>query len=124
MRNRRGRNRNQIENIAAVQGKFVRLPLLHHLAEGRSLGLQQRRLGRYFNRLADLANRQRRVDVSILLHLDRDIRPGEMLEARLLDVQAILAGYHVHKLVRALTTGDLSMLFLGSFVGKRDLSAG
>src|SRR5579862_5984969 len=47
-----------------------------------------------------------------------------MLESWLLDVQAILAGEHVHKLEQSLSARVLNTFFLRSFVGECDLSVG
>ena len=57
-------------------------------------------------------------------NLDHDVVAGEVLEARLLDVQAIIPGDHVHKLIQALVARRLNTLFLRPYVGEGDLSAG
>ena len=93
-----GGNRDQVKNVAAVQGKFVCLTRFNDLAERRSLNLQQRSLSGYFDCLADLANRQRGDDVAVLLNFDDDRITSEVLEARLLYIQAIRARVHVDEL--------------------------
>src|ERR1051326_836661 len=65
-----GRERGQAQIFAAVQGQFGDDLVLYHCADGCSLGLQQVRGSRNFNRLTNLAQLENHVETHDLLYLD------------------------------------------------------
>src|SRR5260370_3207775 len=91
--------RDEAEHVAAVQRHFQHLPGLDHVTEGRVFGLQERRLRRDFDYLADVAHLHRNIDADGALHFNRDGLPRKAAESGLFHFDFILTGYEVYELI-------------------------
>ena len=88
----------RLKILRPFRGSSVAARVVDHCAQRRSLRLEQGRLRRHFDTLADLADRQRRIDAVGLVHLHRDILSREMFEAGLFHVDLVLpAGIRLTK---------------------------
>src|SRR5882724_4403614 len=108
------RDGHQVENIPPVQRKFVGFALIDDVAERGSFDLQQRAFGSDLYALASLADRQRRIDVSVLLYLHNHAVASNVLEAFLFEVQTIGPRHDVDELIEPLVPSGLSASFLGT----------
>ena len=124
LRDRSRRDGDEIKDVAAIERQFVRFALFDHLAKGRRFGLQERRLRRHFDDLADLADLKDRGNVSALLHLNGDVSSGEVLKPLFFDIDAVLTGEKVHECEQSIRATLLSALFGSAHIGQRDRGVG
>ena len=99
------RDGEKVKNISAIQRQLSHSSARDHLANGGLLGFNQRSLSRYLNGLAYVSQFERGVDARGTLHLHDDIGADEVLETAVLNVDFVVPGYQVDKLVVTIGIG-------------------
>src|SRR5271168_4291309 len=100
-----GRKLKQVEYIAAIQWQFGDRPARDYLADGCLLCFQKGRGRRDFHRLAHVADLERSVDSGGTLHLYDNVETGEALETGERNVNFVIAGHEIDKLILAASAG-------------------
>src|SRR6202022_3325848 len=80
----RGRKRDEVENVAAIQRNLVSLAFVDDLTKGRRVWLQQRRLTAHFYCLGNITYLHSQIYAGSLLHLHHPACLGGGLEPGLL----------------------------------------
>ena len=79
-----GAQKQQLDEVAAVEGQVGHLLLGHHLPDGGRLRVNRSGVGLDLDLLRDVARGELEVDALHLVHVQRDVRADGQLETRLL----------------------------------------
>ena len=123
-RHHAGHQGDQAEYIAAIERHLEHFARLHHLAQRRILGLQERSLSGDFHRLADIAHLHRNVNADGALHFYRDRFARKASEAGVLYLHAVLTGHNVDELIVAGVIRLRGAPLAGAEVNERDVGLG
>ncbi len=109
-------------SVARVERQVRHLPVVHHRAQLRAGGIDQRRFRSHFDRLFRLANLQDRVEVTTWFRFDHDSLADVRLESRQIEGERVGADRNLGEAVVAAVVGRGLAADARGFVGERDLA--
>ena len=108
-------------SVARVERQVRDLPRVHHRAELRAGGVNERRFGSHFDRLFRLADLQYRIDRHHLVEIDVHFALHVFLETREIEIHVIGANRNLREAVFAVARWWWSRCSRPCFVRERDL---
>ena len=115
------RERDQRNEVAAIQRQGYDLLLVRHEAYRSAARLQQRSRGRDFHELIDVSYGQRQIQIQMIAHPQTDAGPFQRGKTLFSDRDLVVAGRKREKTIRAVGAGADLQFRIGAGVGDSDL---
>src|SRR5262249_40434649 len=120
LRHDAGRERNEVQDVAAIERKLLYGASVDDLAQVGALGLDDGSVGLDLDRLVNVADLQSDVAANGGIDLDRDLIARMTFEPGPFDLHAVGARHQVHEAIASILIGCSFPAIAGSDVGDAD----